>query len=145
MICFQQDKGVTDSDFVDGMSNTVAVSEVVGTDGFGGSVSVDIRGVWMSPAMGATIFTAFNNPNARVADVLAGCDSSIPADAFPYLNCTEERSTEDVYAAARSYHTGGVNALMADGAVRFISDNVDNAGIWRPLNTIRNGETIGEF
>lgn len=142
---FQQDKGATDSDFVDGMSNTVAISEIVGTDGFSGGVSVDIRGVWFSPAMGATIFTAYNNPNARVADVLAGCDSTIPTDAFPYLTCTEERTTADVYAAARSYHTGGVNALMADGAVRFISDNVDNAGIWRPLNTIRYGETIGEF
>ncbi|QDV49631.1 DUF1559 domain-containing protein [Gimesia fumaroli] len=142
---FQQGNGTTDSDFVDGMSNTVAVSEIVGTDGFSAGTSVDIRGVWLSPAMGATIFTAYNNPNARVADVLAGCDTSIPADTSPYLTCTEERSTADVYAAARSYHTGGVNALMADGAVRFISENVDNAAIWRPLNTIRNGETIGEF
>ncbi|WP_339735119.1 DUF1559 domain-containing protein [uncultured Gimesia sp.] len=142
---FQQGKGTTDSDFVDGMSNTVAISEIVGADGFTSRVSVDIRGVWFSPAMGATIFTAYNNPNSRVADVLAGCDSSIPTDAVPYLNCTEERTTADVYAAARSYHTGGVNVLLADGAVRFISDNVDNAAIWRPLNTIRYGETIGEF
>ena len=28
--------------------------------------------------------------------------------------------------SASSYHTGGVHALMADGAVRFISDNIDS-------------------
>ncbi|WP_299462817.1 DUF1559 domain-containing protein [uncultured Gimesia sp.] len=142
---FQHDKGMTDSDFVDGMSNTVAISEIVGADGFSSGSSVDIRGVWLSAAMGATIFTAYNNPNARVPDIIAGCDTSIPSGTSPFLNCTQERTTADVYAAARSYHTGGVNALLADGAVRFISDNVDNAAIWRSLNTIRNEETIGEF
>ncbi|QDT98755.1 DUF1559 domain-containing protein [Gimesia aquarii] len=142
---FQQGKGMTDSDFVDGMSNTVAISEIVGADGFASGTSTDIRGVWLSPAMGATIFTAFNNPNAKVPDILAACDTNIPVDTNPFLNCTEDRTTADVYAAARSYHTGGVNALLADGAVRFISDNVDNAAVWRPLNTIRNEETIGEF
>lgn len=138
---FQHGTGMTDSDFKDGMSNTVAVSEVLGAEGS----TTDIRGVWLSPAMGATIFSAFNNPNARVNDIIAACDTSISVTGSPHMNCTEDRSTPDVYAAARSYHTGGVNALMADGAVRFVSDNVDNANIWRPLNTLRNGETIGDF
>ncbi|MBN70473.1 MAG: prepilin-type cleavage/methylation domain-containing protein [Gimesia sp.] len=142
---FQNDKGLTDSDFTDGMSNTVAVSEIVSADGYGSSDTTDIRGVWMSPAMGATIFSAYNTPNARVADILAACDVTITGTTNPYLDCVEERSTADVYAAARSYHTGGVNVLMADGAVRFVSDNVDKTGIWHPLNTVRNGETISEF
>ncbi|QGQ22525.1 DUF1559 domain-containing protein [Gimesia benthica] len=142
---FQQDKGLMDSDFTDGMSNTVAISEIISADGYGSSDTTDIRGVWMSPAMGATIFSAYNSPNARVADILAACDDTISVTTSPYMNCTEDRSTENVYAAARSYHTGGVNALMADGAVRFISDNIDKNGIWHPLNTVRNGETIGEF
>lgn len=142
---FQHDKGMTDSDYTDGMSNTVAISEVVSADGYGSSEKTDIRGVWMSPAMGATIFSAYNTPNARVADILAACDETITGTTNPYLNCTENRTTPDVYAAARSYHTGGVQVLMADGSVRFVSDNVDKNGVWHPLNTIRNGETIGEF
>lgn len=142
---FQHGKGMADRDFVDGMSNTVAISEIVGSDGFASGTSTDIRGVWFSPAMGATIFSAFNNPNAKVADILAACDENIPVGTNPFLNCTEDRTTANVYAAARSYHTGGVNALMADGAVRFISDNIDNTAIWRPLNTVQNEETIGEF
>ncbi|QDT83752.1 DUF1559 domain-containing protein [Gimesia chilikensis] len=142
---FQHDKGSTDSDFTDGMSNTVAMSEIVSADGYSSTSGTDIRGVWLSVAMGATIFTAYNTPNARVADILAACDENISGTTNPYLNCTEDRSTADVYAAARSYHTGGVNALMADGAVRFISDNIDKNAIWHPLNTIRNGEAISEF
>lgn len=41
---------------------------------------------------------------------------------------------------ANSHHTGGVHTLMADGAVIFVSDNVDQ-GIWISSGTISNGET----
>lgn len=54
-----------------------------------------------------------------------------------------------------SYHTGGVHVLMADGAVRFISDNINagnygagspaNFGTWGALGTISGGEVVGEF
>jgi len=143
---FQQRNGTTAGDFVDGMSNTVAVSEVIATDGLSsGATSPDIRGVWMNPGMGASIFSADRNPNARVPDVIPSCDTTIPATQSPFLNCTSNNSDENVYAAARSYHTGGVNACMADGSVRFISENIDNENIWKPLNTRQNGETIGEF
>lgn len=40
-----------------------------------------------------------------------------------------------------SQHSGGVNVLMADGAVRFIEDNV-NADAWRSLATIARGEAL---
>lgn len=143
---FQQSNGTTAADFSDGMSNTVAVSEVIATDGLStGTTSPDIRGVWFNPGMGASIFSANRNPNARIPDVLPSCDTSIPATQSPFLNCTTNNTDANVYAAARSYHTGGVNACMADGSVRFISDNIDNENIWKPLNTRQGGETLGEF
>ena len=43
-----------------------------------------------------------------------------------------------------SYHVGGCHALLMDGAVRFISDNID-AGTQRSLGTRNGGEVIGEF
>ena len=46
--------------------------------------------------------------------------------------------------AARSRHTGGVHALLCDGSVRFISDNV-NLSIWRGLGTRAGSEVLGEF
>uniref|UniRef100_A0A7C2JZK6 DUF1559 domain-containing protein n=1 Tax=Schlesneria paludicola TaxID=360056 RepID=A0A7C2JZK6_9PLAN len=61
-----------------------------------------------------------------------------------------------------SFHTGGVHCLMADGAVKFISENIDSGnlslaspqqnssavspyGIWGALGSKSGNETIGEF
>jgi prepilin-type processing-associated H-X9-DG protein len=43
--------------------------------------------------------------------------------------------------AASSYHPGGVNALFADGSVRFAKNSI-SAGTWRGLGTIAGGEVI---
>jgi prepilin-type processing-associated H-X9-DG protein len=41
-------------------------------------------------------------------------------------------------------HTGGVNLMLADGSVRFASDNID-LGVWRNVGTRDGGETLGEW
>ena len=43
---------------------------------------------------------------------------------------------------AQGYHPGGVNAAMADGAVRFFSSST-NAAVWPPGDP-RWGETVPE-
>ena len=43
-----------------------------------------------------------------------------------------------------SLHTGGCHVLMGDGAVRFLSENIDNT-LRTSLATISGGEVIGEF
>ncbi len=48
------------------------------------------------------------------------------------------------WKAARSLHTGGVHVLMCDGAVRFVSENVDRP-LWRAIGTRAGGEVLGEF
>ena len=59
----------------------------------------------------------------------------------------------------QSWHPGGVNALMADGAVRMISDSIDTGnlgvqspltgpspyGVWGALGTISGGELVENF
>jgi prepilin-type N-terminal cleavage/methylation domain-containing protein/prepilin-type processing-associated H-X9-DG protein len=45
---------------------------------------------------------------------------------------------------ARSMHTGGVNSLMGDGSVRFISDSVDLLTYQR-LGNAKDGQPVGEF
>lgn len=54
-----------------------------------------------------------------------------------------------------SYYTGGVNVLMADRGVRFISNNNDvgnygagtpaSFGVWGALGTIAGNEVVGDF
>lgn len=136
---FQNKRGMLAEDFTDGMSNTLAMSEILSTD-----TTTDIRGVWMSPAMGATVFSAYLSPNSKEKDVLAACDEAFPDNQNPNLACTEERSTADVYAAARSHHPGGVSALLADGSVRYVAETIDRVNVWQAMATAQNGEVVSE-
>lgn len=45
---------------------------------------------------------------------------------------------------ARSLHTGGVQVVMADGSVRFVSDNV-NRQTWRDVGNRADNNVLGEF
>ena len=45
----------------------------------------------------------------------------------------------NAFNAAWSFHPGGVNALLADGSVRFFKDTI-NLAIWRALATMSAGE-----
>ena len=45
---------------------------------------------------------------------------------------------------ARSRHSGGVNLLLADGSVRFVSNSVDS-NTWRYLATRAGSEVLGDY
>ncbi len=48
-------------------------------------------------------------------------------------------------STARSYHSGGVNVLLADGSVRFVSNSVP-INVWRAISTRSTGEVVpGNF
>lgn len=44
---------------------------------------------------------------------------------------------------ARSYHSGGVNALMMDGSVRFVTNAISQV-TWRAMGTRAGGEVVGD-
>jgi prepilin-type processing-associated H-X9-DG protein len=78
---------------------------------------------WFFGDYGCTAYNHAQEPNGRIPDAqLNG----------PYWGVT----------TARSLHPGGVNALMADGAVRFVSDRIMRK-VWRGLGT-RNGDELVE-
>jgi prepilin-type N-terminal cleavage/methylation domain-containing protein len=137
----------------DGTSNTIAFSEGL----------KDCIDVWSTindvslGNMGGTFFSTFNTPNSSVADRIWGpCprnqgDSGYPASA----PCTSlggpnrpsgshNNNQRSAHAAARSRHPSGVNASLADGSTRFISNSI-NAATYRALGTKDLGETLGDF
>jgi prepilin-type processing-associated H-X9-DG protein len=78
------------------------------------------------------MYNHFYPPNAGEYD----CITSVTTDPTP------PPAKPRLYAAygwraARSAHTGGVNAALADGSCRFFGDAVDLA-LWRALSTRAN-------
>jgi hypothetical protein len=50
-------------------------------------------------------------------------------------------TTMAMQVSANSRHTGGVHAMMGDGATRFVSNNID-LNVWRALGTRAGGEAV---
>ncbi len=67
---------------------------------------------------------------------------TLPPNA-PFRDCIASNLYQ-AHLAARSYHNGGVNCVLADGSIRFVSNNVD-ANVWRAVGTKANGETVSDF
>jgi prepilin-type N-terminal cleavage/methylation domain-containing protein/prepilin-type processing-associated H-X9-DG protein len=57
-------------------------------------------------------------------------------------NCTTG-SLVNFHIAARSYHSGGVNVVLCDGSVRFVSDGVPLA-VWRELGSRASGNFLDQ-
>ena len=64
------------------------------------------------------------------------------------FNSNQESATATgfTYAAvtSRSYHIGGVNVLLLDGSVRFVSNSISIVN-WQALGTRAGGEVIGDY
>jgi len=131
----------------DGTSNTVSFSEGIQpqTSGWGGPIG----NTWLGN-MGGGLMTTTLTPNATAADQIVGpCptdngDSSYKAPCNRFANNDGNgRSADGAHAAARSFHTGGVNVGMTDGAVRFVRNSIDLSA-WRAMGTMSNGEVIND-
>jgi len=63
----------------------------------------------------------------------------------PMTNAGASNSAANrAFLAARSYHDGCVNAALADGSVRSITNSV-NAVVYQALGTRAGGETAGDY
>lgn len=125
-------KNVTDS-----LSKTVAVSESIA----GTPDSAEHRGRWWGEW--GSQYSHKNAPNSNVPDAIwntvAGSRYTMCVST-PTAPCNGGASEwANLIFSARSKHSGGVNAGMADGAVLFINDNV-NAAVWQALGSINGAE-----
>ena len=124
-------------DVTDGTSNTLMGSEVIirGSSGPGTG-----GGAYWNANAGGYGFATFEVPNTTVSDETDICKST----SFPRAPCISGMPNGSGYVFARSYHVGGVHGLLADGSVRFISENI-NHSTYHALGSRALGEVIGEF
>lgn len=130
-------KCFTFSDITDGLSNTLMLSETI--QGQGPDVAPrDLRGFawWASGCH----FETYLTPNTSQPDVTESqgyCNMTHNPDA----PCVGATSSMPMTIAARSRHPGGVNAVMLDGSVRFVSSTI-NWNVWNPLGTTQGNEAV---
>ena len=127
----------------DGTSNTLMFGEIkVGQQGtFGVTTNTpgsrDMRGViWWGPS---ATFSTFYAPNTKSNDQFQS--NSFIFDDKP-INMPAALGNL-IVLFLRSQHTGGVNASMCDGSVRFFRDSID-VKAWRALGTAQGGEVNSE-
>ncbi len=122
----------------DGTSNTLMGSETVIAPE--PSSSDDIRGRYYNSWDGNNLVSTLNPPNTTASDYSYLCNQSFA----PAPCVTGDNPARGYVRYARSYHTSGVNALLADGSVRFVTQTV-NAQTWQNLGTRAGNETLGDF
>lgn len=91
-----------------------------------GAASAALRGrgtSWAHSGAISTMTNGYNTPNSRIPDVVVHFTG---------------------FFGPRSWHTGGAQVLFGDGAVRFLSDNIDT-GTHRAIHSRNGGEVAGEF
>jgi prepilin-type N-terminal cleavage/methylation domain-containing protein len=120
------------TDISDGRSNTLLMSEYLRAkspedDDWRGDIHSD-DGVFK--------FMTFTTPNSTARDMIAaGWEVN---DGDPLMPVYPGNAQ---YNAARSRHFGGVNVVMCDASVHFISNNIQ-LGVWQALGTMNGNETI---
>ena len=119
------------TDVSDGTSNTIMLSEICVVPDVGTN---DLRGRYSNSWYGNNWFSTLNPPNTTVPDQVG----------YQGISTTKSPSIQNSgapFLSARSYHTGGVSAGMADGSVRFISNNV-NVTNYQYQGTKAGGEVV---
>ncbi len=120
----------------DGLSKTLLVSEVIqGQSG-------DNRGrTWWGWSAG---FEAFSSPNSTEDDILQNEEADCNDETAPNPPCSGPIGPNIMRAAARSRHPGGVNAVLCDASVHFVTDNVE-LSVWRAASTTQGEEAYGSI
>nr|WP_271870056.1 DUF1559 domain-containing protein [Planctomicrobium sp.] len=132
-------RGIQIKDIKDGTSNTLVVSECgeFFENAAGNAVDqVNSNHGWMMgtdrPAQRVTNSRTFNLTTIRYTPNTL--DNTLPGTG------NNDGANNGIYSA----HVGGVQALLADGSVRFLSENIDMLNL-RRLATRRDGQVLGEF
>jgi prepilin-type N-terminal cleavage/methylation domain-containing protein/prepilin-type processing-associated H-X9-DG protein len=160
---------VRHSDIVDGLSNTIAMSERVFRLSpravLGNIVDNEGAALATNPSICMATFSGADYlPSVTLDGYFGGVRFNDGMSQFTGFNtilppnspsCMEMGSNTDGVFSAQSRHSGGVNALFADGSVHFITSGIDAGnsgagepktggpspyGVWGALGSINGGE-----
>lgn len=129
------------ADVIDGTSSTMLIGERVGGSNIYRLNQVDAA---LTGALGGTNGGGWgdilNGEEWFAGALFDGTPPPFSPNGGPcVVNCTNARS-----AGLYSFHVGGIQILLADGSVRFLSENIDSF-VFAGLVTDAKGEIIGEF
>ncbi len=124
-------------DIIDGPSNTIIVAEQSGMI----NNLYDIRSNYYGGWCGHT--------DSRKAPQMTGSPWGSGTTAVRYQINTTSRpgganSTWDANTILNSFHVGGIHVALADGSVRFVSENINMLTL-RRLASKQDGQPIGQF
>ncbi|EAQ81713.1 DUF1559 domain-containing protein [Blastopirellula marina] len=163
-------------DVLDGLSNTAMMSEALPWEDDGGGLTrngygavsradtqspANCKAKWINNQFtGYATANAANRdraPGGRWSDGIAGITSfntTLPPNSAV---CVDHAGNQGVMPP-KSMHISGVNLLMGDASVRFVSENIDagnlahpsrtgpsKSGVWGALGTRAQGEVVSEF
>jgi prepilin-type N-terminal cleavage/methylation domain-containing protein/prepilin-type processing-associated H-X9-DG protein len=165
-VAFPTQKGLRLTDISDGTSNTVGFAEVkafgsylrgtgtaaatppttgAGVVGLGGSFKQAVAHTgWTEGQTFQTGLTFVLPPNTQCPYVNSGDGLTYDVDWVSGLDGSSTTVASYAAMTARSYHSGGVNALLMDGAVKFINSTIDPT-TWHALGTRNGGEPVGNY
>jgi prepilin-type N-terminal cleavage/methylation domain-containing protein len=145
-------------DVTDGLSNTIAIAESGGRPGVWrkgkqyGTLPGDRlnAGGWVRPASDIMVYGQKADGSGLLGTVPMNATNgenvgpNTPGGTtYPYTTAPFAFGVHGT-SSAYSFHTGGAHFTMGDGAVRFISENI-NFDTFIGLHTPSCGEVIGEF
>ncbi|HWL10640.1 MAG TPA: DUF1559 domain-containing protein [Planctomicrobium sp.] len=122
-------------DVTDGTSNTIQVGEKLP-----GCVNAE-RGSW---AFSTSTLNAESMTLTPINDYTT-CDLMGSSRRITDSNCTDKESKWNFSLGFKSAHTGGAHFTFADGAVRFLSENIDHGNTYQRLGGRDDGLVVGEF
>jgi prepilin-type N-terminal cleavage/methylation domain-containing protein/prepilin-type processing-associated H-X9-DG protein len=162
---FQGITGLRITQIADGLSNTAAISESLlgqGPENYSGNTPpapADPRYVYGYIGFGTPISSAacsapttWNGSQRRgfswaTGEMRCGSYNHYYLPNSPNYDCVNnDLNTYTAFAwrGARSNHNNGVNVLLGDGSVHFITNNVD-PGTWLALSTRASGDVPGTY
>jgi prepilin-type processing-associated H-X9-DG protein len=99
---------------------------------------------WFDGSVRQTGVTAAWTPNRETFTLNSGALPRLDSDFLNIRESNANTMTTGYFAAmtARSFHTGGVNAAMADGSVQWFGNSIDGLA-WRAMSTVAGNETVG--